>query len=158
MPDQAPTSTYVKWKRSVNQTWTGASSSRWSMLQLQQFIFIQAMPDQAPTSTYFKWKRSSISLAKNPTTSHEMTDVWWWWWPIEDSDWWMMMADGECWLLVVENLKPFVRVHVGNAVLPLKALRGSRGSALFDVSCSYQKLLFWRISGILFYGPHRYCY
>ena len=25
MPDQTPTSTYVKWKRFVNQTWTGAS-------------------------------------------------------------------------------------------------------------------------------------
>ena len=27
------------------------------------------------------------------------------------------MADGECWLLVVENSKAFVRVHVRNAVL-----------------------------------------
>ena len=36
------------------------------------------------------------------------------------------MADGECWLLVVENLKPFVvRVHVRNAHLDTNVQGGS---------------------------------
>ena len=79
IPDQAPTSTYITWKRSVNQTWTGASSSRRSMLQLQQLIFIQAMPDQAPTSTYVKWKRSVIQTwTDRPEHAPASTTYWCW--------------------------------------------------------------------------------
>ena len=73
MPDQAPTSTYVTWKRSVNQTWTaGASSSRRSMLQVQQPMRWQMYDDDGQLKI--------------------LTDEWWW-----------LMVNAGCWLLKTWN-------------------------------------------------------
>ena len=94
MPDQAPTSTYVKWKRSVNQTWTGASYSRRSLLQLQQLIFIQAMPDQAQTSTYVRWKRS-VNQTWTDRPEHA---------PVSTTYWcWLFYCNYWCWFSAITN-------------------------------------------------------